>query len=343
MIGTRRITRRSFLAAAGLAAVGASLSLTGCSGSVSDGLSSKHLLVAHSHSEAHPVNVGLQKMTEVASAESDLTFSVYPNGQLGDNAAMIQLVKAGVLDIAKVSASSMEQFNSAYAIFSMPYVFESTEQYFAVMNQSEAVQEIFKSTYDQGFFAIGWFDSGSRSIYTTKDGPCEGPADLKGLKIRTQDSPTSIAMIRAMGGSATPMSSGETYTGLQQGIIDGAENNETVLVQDGHGEVCKSYTYTQHQMVPDIVIISTETWESLDETEQSAIINGMTQGNEAHEAVWQDLVQENIDGAKEMGVQFYTIDKTAFIEATQSLRDEFCAKSADNARYYEDFLSYVQA
>lgn len=139
MIGTRRITRRSFLAAAGLAAVGASLSLTGCSGSVSDGLSSKHLLVAHSHSEAHPVNVGLQKMAEVASAESDLTFSVYPNGQLGDNAAMIQLVKAGVLDIAKVSASSMEQFNSAYAIFSMPYVFESTEQYFAVMNQSEAV------------------------------------------------------------------------------------------------------------------------------------------------------------------------------------------------------------
>ena len=326
MIGTRRITRRSFLAAAGLAAVGASLSLTGCSGSVSDGLSSKHLLVAHSHSEAHPVNVGLQKMAEVASAESDLTFSVYPNGQLGDNAAMIQLVKAGVLDIAKVSASSMEQFNSAYAIFSMPYVFESTEQYFAVMNQSEAVQEIFKSTYDQGFFAIGWFDSGSRSIYTTKDGPCEGPADLKGLKIRTQDSPTSIAMIRAMGGSATPMSSGETYTGLQQGIIDGAEN-----------------TYTQHQMVPDIVIISTETWESLDEAEQSAIVNGMTQGNEAHEAVWQDLVQENIDGAKEMGVQFYTIDKTAFIEATQSLRDEFCAKSADNARYYEDFLSYVQA
>ena len=108
MIGTRRITRRSFLAAAGLAAVGASLSLTGCSGSVSDGLSSKHLLVAHSHSEAHPVNVGLQKMTEVASAESDLTFSVYPNGQLGDNAAMIQLVKAGGLDILITHSPAFE-------------------------------------------------------------------------------------------------------------------------------------------------------------------------------------------------------------------------------------------
>ena len=114
-------------------------------------------------------------MTEVASAESDLTFSVYPNGQLGDNAAMIQLVKAGVLDIAKVSASSMEQFNSAYAIFSMPYVFESTEQYFAVMNQSEAVQEIFKSTYDQGFFAIGWFDSAPAASTPPKTAPVKAP------------------------------------------------------------------------------------------------------------------------------------------------------------------------
>ena len=150
-------------------------------------------------------------------------------------------------------------------------------------------------------------------------------------------------MIRAMGGSATPMSSGETYTGLQQGIIDGAENNETVLVQDGHGEVCKSYTYTQHQMVPDIVIISTETWESLDEAEQSAIVNGMTQGQRSTRGRMAGSGAGEHRRCQGDGVQFYTIDKTAFIEATQSLRDEFCAKSADNARYYEDFLSYVQA
>ena len=254
---------------------------------------------------------------------------------------MISQIQAGALDMAKVSASTLGNFSEKYNAFSVPYVFNDQAHYYSYMD-SDSAKAVFESTDDQGFRGLTWLDSGARSFYT-KATAIRTPADLKGLKIRTQDSPTSIAMIRAMGGSATPMSSGETYTGLQQGIIDGAENNETVLVQDGHGEVCKSYTYTQHQMVPDIVIISTETWESLDETEQSAIVNGMTQGNEAHEAVWQDLVQENIDGAKEMGVQFYTIDKTAFIEATQSLRDEFCAKSADNARYYEDFLSYVQA
>ena len=315
------------------------LSMAGCgSAGSTDG---KHLLVAHAHNQNHPVHLGMTAMADKMTEQTDYTFSIYPNGQLGGNSEMIQMVKAGVLDIAKVSASSLEQFNPAYAIFSLPYVFESTEHYFTTMNNSEAVQEIFMSTYDQGFFAIGWYDSGARSIYTTKDGPCETPADLAGLKIRTQDSPTSIEMIRNMGGAATPMSSGEVYTSLQQGIIDGAENNETVLVDDGHGEVAKSYTYTQHQYTPDIVIISTETWESMSPEAQQALMQAMADSWQVHEDKWLEIVQRNIDGAKEMGVNFYTIDKAPFIEAVQPQHEAFCAKSEDNARYLEDFLSYA--
>ena len=301
------------------------------------------LTLAHGLSEAHTVHIAMTQFAEEVNEKTDgrIQVKIFPNGQLGSENENLEQPQAGVIAMTKVSAPGLATYNEAYNAFGLPYIFNDTEDFYHVMD-SQQMQDFFLSTGDDGFVTLTYYTSGARSFYT-KDRAIRTPADLKGLKIRTQDSPTSIAMIRAMGGSATPMSSGETYTGLQQGIIDGAENNETVLVQDGHGEVCKSYTYTQHQMVPDIVIISTETWESLDETEQSAIVNGMTQGNEAHEAVWQDLVQENIDGAKEMGVQFYTIDKTAFIEATQSLRDEFCAKSADNARYYEDFLSYVQA
>lgn len=313
-------------------------SLTGCSSNRGSG----HLLVAHSHSESHPVHVGMTYLCDKMEEETDYSFSIYPNGQLGGNSDMIQMVKAGVLDIAKISASSLEQFNPAYSIFSLPYVFQSTEHYFKVMEESEAVQEIFRSTYDQGFFAIGWYDSGARSIYTTKDGPVETPDDLKGLKIRTQDSPTSIEMIRNMGGAATPMSSGEVYTSLQQGIIDGAENNETVLVDDGHGEVAKSYTYTQHQYTPDIVIISTETWESMSAEDQQKLLDVMDESFWKHEEKWLEIVDRNIEGAKEMGVQFYEIDKTPFIEAVQQQHEDFCAQSEDNARYLADFLSYVQ-
>ena len=293
--------------------------------------------------EDSPSGQALKKFAELTNQYSNgsVTIDCFFNTELGNVAACVEGATQGTIDIVSTGTSYFAGFVPAIQVFELPYIFNSYDEAHKTLDNEpgKAVADMFEGS---GLKMLCYWESGMRHV-TNSRGPIVEPSDMKGLKIRTQDRPTSIAMIRAMGGSATPMSSGETYTGLQQGIIDGAENNETVLVQDGHGEVCKSYTYTQHQMVPDIVIISTETWESLDEAEQSAIVNGMTQGNEAHEAVWQDLVQENIDGAKEMGVQFYTIDKTAFIEATQSLRDEFCAKSADNARYYEDFLSYVQA
>ena len=334
--------RRTFLSLMGAAALTSSMMLTGCGAGSDD--DRKIVRIGHVQSQTHPDHLGLEAFANYINEKlgDKYRVEVYPSELLGSQTEMVQLTQTGAIDFVVASNAIMETFSAKYQIFNLPYLFSSVEAYHEAMDDPEVTDPIFKTTSKAGLETVAWLDAGTRNFYTIKT-PINQPSDLKGLKIRTQDSPTSIAMIRAMGGSATPMSSGETYTGLQQGIIDGAENNETVLVQDGHGEVCKSYTYTQHQMVPDIVIISTETWESLDETEQSAIINGMTQGNEAHEAVWQDLVQENIDGAKEMGVQFYTIDKTAFIEATQSLRDEFCAKSADNARYYEDFLSYVQA
>ena len=334
--------RRTFLSLMGAAALTSSMMLTGCGAGSGD--DRKIVRIGHVQSQTHPDHLGLEAFANYINEKlgDKYRVEVYPSELLGSQTEMVQLTQTGAIDFVVASTAIMETFSAKYQIFNLPYLFSSVEAYHEAMDDPEVTDPIFKTTSKAGLETVAWLDAGTRNFYTIKT-PINQPSDLKGLKIRTQDSPTSIAMIRAMGGSATPMSSGETYTGLQQGIIDGAENNETVLVQDGHGEVCKSYTYTQHQMVPDIVIISTETWESLDEAEQSAIVNGMTQGNEAHEAVWQDLVQENIDGAKEMGVQFYTIDKTAFIEATQSLRDEFCAKSADNARYYEDFLSYVQA
>ena len=107
------------------------------------------------------------------------------------------------------------------------------------------------------------------------------------------------------------------------------------------GEDAKSYTYTQHQYTPDIVIISVETWESMSEADQQAVLDAMDNAWEAHEEKWLEIVDRNIEGAKEMGVQFYTIDKTPFIEAVASQQQEFCAASEDNARYFADFLSYV--
>ena len=112
---------------------------------------------------------------------------------------------------------------------------------------------IFDSTKKAGFEAVTWIDAGTRNFYTVST-PINSPADLKGLKIRVQQSPTNVEMMRLLGGSATPMGFGEVYTALQSKIIDGAENNEMALTSNGHGDVCKFYSYDMHQMIPDILI-----------------------------------------------------------------------------------------
>lgn len=302
----------------------------------------KHLLVSHAHNEWHPVHKGLLELRDKMGESTDYTFSIYPSSQLGGNTEMIQMVRAGVLDIAKVSSSGLEQFNSAYSIFSLPYVFKSQDHYFRTMRESEAVKEIFESTYDQGFVAIGWYDSGQRSIYTGKEGGVTTPEELAGLKIRTQDSPTSIEMIRNMGASPTPMDAGEIYSALQQGIIDGAENNETVMADNGHGEIAKSYVYTEHQYTPDIVIMSTKTYEKLSSEELEELLLAMDASWQVHQDDWVEIVERNKKEAVEMGVGFYEIDKTPFIEACLPQQEAFRNKSEKNAEYLDDFLSYVE-
>lgn len=299
------------------------------------------LRLAHNQGEDHPIHTSLEELAELTAEKSEesVEIGLFPNGQLGDERGVIELVKSGTLDMAKVSASALESFDSNYAIFSLPYVFQSEEHYFNVMDNSEAVQEIFQNTKDEGFFALGWYTGGQRSIYTA-DTKVETPADMNGMKIRVQESPTSIAMIEAMGGAPTPMSFGEVYTSLQQGVIDGAENNETGLTSNKHGEVAKAYTYTEHQYVPDVLIVSTSMWEGLSEEQQQAITDAAVESSESHKTVWADAIDQAITDAEEMGVTFYEIDKQPFIDAATPLHETYQSENEDSKRYFEDFQSY---
>lgn len=332
------------VAATGVLAMGL---LAGCGGgeasTTEDGTAKLNWRLASNHPEEHPVTPSLREFTELAKEKSggSVNVELNANGLLGQERDVIELVKSGTLEMAKVSASALEGFEEAYSIFSLPYVFQSTEHFYNVMDNSEAVQEIFTKTKDQGWFAIGWYSGGSRSIYTL-DKKVESPADMKGLKIRVQESPTSIAMIEGMGGSPTPMAFGEVYTALQQGIIDGAENNEMGLTANKHGEVAKQWSYTEHQYVPDVVIISTKAWDKLSEEQQGQLVEAVKESSESHKDRWAKAIEEATVEAEGMGVTFNTIDKTPFIEAAASQHEAFKAKSEDNAKYFDDFQSLVK-
>lgn len=301
--------------------------------------------LAHNQSAGSEIADSIAKFSEfVAEDDSkNLDVKIYASGVLGSEKEEIEMVQAGILDMAKVSSNTIGQFADEYAIFAVPYLFVNQEHYYTAMEESEKVQELFQSTEDDGFIAIGYYANGSRNFYLKEDVPCTDPSVLKGKKIRSMPSSTSMDMISNMGGSPVPMAASETYTSLQQGIVDGAENTELALTVDGHQDLVKSYTYTEHQYSPDIYIISTKTWGKLSQEQREYLMECMRRTNDNFKNLYNGMMEEAIKEAESHGVNVYRdIDKSAFIEAVSPIHDEFCGRGESYKLLYEDIQKYAQ-
>lgn len=303
------------------------------------------LRLAHNQAEGSEIADSIAKISEFAAEDSGekMKVSIYASGVLGTEKEEIEMVKAGVLDMAKVSSNTLGQFKDEYSIFAVPYLFQSQQHYYDACEQSEKVKELFMSTEDEGYIAIGYYANGSRNFYLKEDIPCTEPSVLKGKKIRSMPSSTSMDMIELMGGSPVPMAGGETYSALQQGIVDGAENTELVLTVDGHQDLVKAYTYTEHQYSPDIYIISTKTWNRMSQEQKDILVGAIQKANDNFKELYNGMMADAIEEAESHGVHVYRdIDKTAFIEAVQPVHEAFTAKGESYKALYEDIQKYAE-
>lgn len=257
------------------------------------------LRMAHGQAADSEIGETIEYLSDLAAEDSskNLEVDIYPSGVLGAELSTVEMVQAGVLDMAKVSANTLGQFDERYSIFSLPYLFRNQEHYYNAMANSEGIQELFESTRDKGYIAIGYYANGARNYYLKEDKAVTDPSVLKGKKIRAMVSSTSMEMIELMGGSPVPMASSETYTSLQQGIVDGAENTELALTVDKHEEIVKSYTYTEHQYSPDIYIISTKVWDSLSKEQQEYLKECLVKLNENFVSKYQQMMDDAIEEA----------------------------------------------
>ena len=300
--------------------------------------------LAHNQSAGSEIAASIAKFSEfVAEDESkNLQVDIYASGVLGTEKEEIEMVQAGILDMAKVSSNTLGQFQDKYAIFAVPYLLVDQDHYYTAMEESEKVKELFQSTADDGYIAIGYYANGSRNFYLKENVACTDPSVLKGKKIRSMPSSTAMEMIQCMGGSAVPMAASETYTSLQQGIVDGAENTELALTVDGHQDLVKSYTYTEHQYSPDIYIISTKKWNSLTDEQKDYLVECLQKTNENLKSLYSGMMEEAMEEAQEHGVTVYRdIDKSAFIEAVSPIHEEFCARGEEYKALYEDIQKYA--
>ena len=293
------------------------------SGCASVGSDKRIIRIAHMQSETHPEHLAAEAFKEYVEQELGDKYEVqiYPNELLGAAQKAIELTQTGAIDFTIAGTANLETFADIYEVFSMPYLFTSEEAYHATMQDTEYMQNVYKSTDEAGFRVLTWYNAGTRSFYATK--PINEPADLKGLKIRVQQSPASIAMANAFGAAASPMSFGEVYTAIQQHVIDGAENNELALTNNKHGEVAKYYANNKHQMVPDMLIGNLKFLNSLPEDELAVFEEAARISTEVEMEEWDKQAEEAKEIAQnDMGVEFMDVDVQVFKDAVADVQQD---------------------
>ena len=298
--------------------------------------------IGHNQSTTHPTHIGLTAFAEFINEKlgDKYQVEVYPSELLGSQNEMVQLTQTGAIDIVIASNAIMETFSSNYSIFNLPYLFSSAEAYHAAMEDPAVTDPIFLATEDAGFICVTWLDAGTRNFYTV-DKPINSPEDLKGLKIRVQQSATNVKMMELLGGTATPMGFGDVYTALQSQIINGAENNELALTSNGHGDVCKYYSYDMHQMVPDLVLCNWAFLEGLSEDERAIFDEGFQIINTVQRGAWEEAVEAAKEQAlNEQGVNFLYPDTAPFQQAVMPLHEEVLAGAPELQPIYDMIQAY---
>jgi len=281
------------------------------------------LKLAHGLPTDHPVHKAMVFMAQRCDelSEGKLTVEVYPAEQLGSEQQCVELVQIGSLAITKVSAAVMESFTDHYKVFGLPYVFRSKEHAFKVMD-GDIGKELLLSTENIWIRGLCYYDAGSRSFYTNSK-PINHPDDLAGMKIRVMRSITAVEMIRALGGSATPISYGELYTALQSGVVDGAENNPPSLYTSRHYEVCKYYSLDEHTTIPDVLVISQKVWAKLSEQEQKWLQQAADESAILQRKLWAESEMKSLEELQKAGVTINYPDKAPFIEKVQPLLENY--------------------
>ncbi|MDB4384433.1 TRAP transporter substrate-binding protein [Opitutaceae bacterium] len=285
-----------------------------------NGEAGKVLKLAHGLDTGHPVHMGMERMQERVAELSGgrLKLDIYPSGVLGSEVQCIEQLQSGELAMTKTSTAAMESFIPELGIFGVPYLFDNEDHFWKVID-GEVGRELLAIGEDAGLFGLCFYDAGSRNFYST-DKPIRSPADLQGMKIRVQNSRMAIAMVEALGGSPTPIAWGELYSALAQGVVDGAENNMPSFESNRHYEECKYFTPDAHTRVPDLLMISTKVWQSLDPQEQAWLQEAADISSTYQRELWAVKTKESLAIVVEAGVEIVDCDPSAFQQACEPIK-----------------------
>lgn len=334
------------LIAATCALMAAGIAITGCKKEKTDAAEApkaeaKKMVLKYAENQAqdYPTTQAAYKFAELVEQRTDgrIHIDVYHGGQLGDEKAVIEQLQFGAIDFTRVSLSPLSEFEKSLNVLQLPYLYKDAAQMWRVLD-GQIGDNFLSSVEKAGLIGLSWFDAGARNFYNSKK-PVTKLEDLKGLKIRVQESQLMMGMVSALGANATPMAYGEVYSGLQTGVIDGAENNWPSYDSVSHYEVAKYYVIDEHTRVPEMQMVSKITWNKLSADDQKIIKECALESAKLERELWaakEGASEAKVKAAGSVITELEPGEKEKFQAAMAPLYTQFGAG-------YEDLIKLIQS
>jgi len=271
-----------------------------------------------------------------SATQGRVKIKVFHSAQLGSEKDTIEQTRFGVIDMNRINMAPFNNLIPATNIPSLPFIFRSVEHMRKVMDGAIG-EDLLKEFEKHDLVGLAFYDSGSRSFYNSKR-PFLKPDDMKGLKIRVQQSDMFVALINALGGNPTPMPFGEVYSGLQTGVIDGAENNWPSYESTKHYEVSKYYSLTEHSLSPEALVMSKRSFDKLSKEDQAAMRAAAKASVAKMRELWDAREKASEAKVRSGGAIINSVEKQPFIDAMKPVYDRFVTTPA-----LKDMVAKIQA
>ena len=305
------------------------------------GVFAREFRAADTQSEDYPTVQALRYMGRLIEERSGgrLQIRVFHSRQLGEEKETIEQTRVGAIDLNRTNVALVGTFVPATNVLAMPFLFRSIEHLQKVLD-GPIGNEILNSFEPYGFVGLAFYDSGARSIYNSVR-PVRSLADLKGLRIRVQQSELMAEMIRAFGAEPVQMPYGQVLTGLATRLIDGAENNWPSFVTTDHYKYAGYYTITEHTMTPEVLVMSLKAWQRLSDDDRNIFREAALRSSQFMREKWRDLEERSRQQAEAAGVEIVKdLDREPFIAVMsvvyeKARRDPATANLIDRIRNVE--------
>jgi tripartite ATP-independent transporter DctP family solute receptor len=293
---------------------------------------------ADTHPDGYPTVEAVRHMSKLLEERTNgrLKIQVFHSRQLGEEKETIEQTRFGVIDMNRINMAPLNNLVPATQVPALPFIFRSVAHMRQVMD-GPIGEEILQALEPHGMIGLAFYDSGARSFYNSKRA-INTPADMKGLKIRVQQSDLFVGLVNALGANATPMAFGEVYSALQTGVIDGAENNWPSFESTRHFEVAKFYSQTEHSLSPEVLVMSKRSWDKLSKEDQALVRAAAKESVAKMRELW-DAAEKSAEAkVKAGGAQVNNVEKQPFIDAMKPVYDRFVTDAK-----LKDMVSRIQA